>query len=158
MARPERGVLQGSDSRWPALHPSLCRARGQWTLQSGFDGTELLARPGIELVTVEPSAIRQAESKIAGCERCCSESEIPFNWILADALGKHGAFDFILSEPGRCPNCNATLSEKTLVEPQRVDLKLKRTHELCCHFPLTYLSSRFLEYVSILLKWPTYGS
>ena len=87
----------------------------QWTLQSGFDGVELLARPGIKLVTVEPSAIRQAELKIAGCERCRNdESEIPFNFVIADVLEKHGAFDFILSEPGRCPNCKAELSEKTL--------------------------------------------
>ena len=33
---------------------------GQWTLQSGFDGAELLARAGIEFVTVEPAAIRRA--------------------------------------------------------------------------------------------------
>jgi len=32
--------------------------------------------------------------------------------------GKHGAFDFILSEPGRCPNCKAELSEETLAELQ----------------------------------------
>src|SRR5688572_26782237 len=37
-------------------------ADNQWTLQSGFDGAELLARPGIELVTVEASAIRKAEA------------------------------------------------------------------------------------------------
>jgi hypothetical protein len=43
---------------------------GQWTLQSGYDGAELLARPGIEFVSVEPATIRIAESKIAGCERC----------------------------------------------------------------------------------------
>jgi hypothetical protein len=42
----------------------------QWTLQSGFDGAELLARPSIELIIVEPRAIREAESRIARCERC----------------------------------------------------------------------------------------
>jgi hypothetical protein len=90
-----------------------------WTLQSRFDGADLLGRPGIELVTVDPTAIRKAESKIAGCERCRGdEADQPFDWILADVLGKHGPFDFILSEPGRCPNCGAELSEKTLVEPQ----------------------------------------
>jgi uncharacterized protein with PIN domain len=46
------------------------------------------------------------------------ESEIPFNFFIADVLEKHGAFDFMLSENGRCPNCNGELSEKTLVEPQ----------------------------------------
>src|SRR5688572_26366163 len=78
----------------------------EWTLQSGFDGAELLSRPGIELITVDPTTIRKAESQIAGCERCRSEqSEIPFDCILADVLGKHGAYEFILGEPGRCTNC-----------------------------------------------------
>jgi hypothetical protein len=77
-----------------------------WTLQSGFDGADLLVRPGIEVVAVEPSAIRQAESKIAECERCRGdEADHPFDFILADILSKHGAFDFILSEPAHCPNC-----------------------------------------------------
>jgi len=71
------------------------------------------------LVTVEPATIRTAESKIAGCERCRNyELDIPFNFVIADVLEKHGAFDFILSGAGRCPNCNGELSEKTLVEPQ----------------------------------------
>jgi hypothetical protein len=91
----------------------------EWTLQSGFDGAELLARTSITLVTVEPQAIREAERRIAGCERCRPEhSELPFDWILADVLAKHGAYEFILTEPGRCPNCRAELSEKTLIEPQ----------------------------------------
>src|SRR6476469_8576583 len=59
--------------------------KDQWTLQSGFDGAELLARPGIELVTVEPAAIRKAEAHIAGCERCrVDEADHPFDCILAD--------------------------------------------------------------------------
>jgi hypothetical protein len=95
------------------------RETGQWTLQSGFDGAELLARPGIEFVTVEPAAIRRAESKIAGCERCRGdEADHPFDCILADVLGKHGAFEFMLTGTAHCPNCRAKLTEKTLVEPQ----------------------------------------
>ena len=91
----------------------------QWTLQGGFDGAEQLARPGIELITVEPSAIRRAESKIAGCERCRGdEADHPFDCILADVLGKLGAFEFMLTETAHCPNCKAELTEKTLVEPQ----------------------------------------
>ena len=38
--------------------------------------------------------------------------------ILADVLGKHRAFEFVLSEPARCPNCRGDISEKTQVEPQ----------------------------------------
>lgn len=90
----------------------------QWTLQSGFDGAELLARPGVEIVAVDPATIRRAESQIAGCERCRpQEAELPFDWILADVMPKHGGVEFILSEPGRCPNCGAAIDEKTLVEP-----------------------------------------
>src|SRR5678816_3580404 len=85
----------------------------EWSLQSGFDGAELLARTSITLVTVEPQAIRESEQRIAGCERCRPEhSELPFDWILADVLAKHGAYEFILTEPGLCPNCKSALTEK----------------------------------------------
>jgi hypothetical protein len=71
------------------------------------------------LVTVEPGAIRTAESRIAGCERCRSdEADHPFDCILADLLEKLGAYEFLLTETARCPNCKAHLTEKTLVEPQ----------------------------------------
>ena len=94
-------------------------ATSEWTLQNAFDGAELLARTSITLVSVEPLAIRESEQRIAGCERCRPEhSELPFDWILADVLAKHGAYEFILSEPGQCPNCKAEVSEKTLVQPQ----------------------------------------
>ena len=91
----------------------------EWTLQSGFDGGELLARPGIELITVEPKSIREAESKIAGCERRRGdEAHLPFDWILADVLDKRGPYEFVLSEVALCPNCREPVSEKTLVEPE----------------------------------------
>jgi hypothetical protein len=44
----------------------------EWTLQSGFDGDELLARPSIRLVTVDADLIRQAEKEIESCEHCHS--------------------------------------------------------------------------------------
>ena len=66
----------------------LLRYDGQadeWTLQSGFDGDELLQRPGIEIVTVGPDALRRAESLIESCEHCHpDDAEIPFDWILAE--------------------------------------------------------------------------
>jgi hypothetical protein len=40
----------------------------EWTLKSGFDGDELLMRPSIELVTVDPDVIRRAEKEIEFCE------------------------------------------------------------------------------------------
>lgn len=85
----------------------------EWTLRSGFDGDALQARPSIELISVDSKAIREAESKIAGCEQCRpEESEIPFDWILADVLDKRGPFEFLLAETARCPNCRAALLEK----------------------------------------------
>ena len=52
---------------------------GEWTLQNGFDGTELLARPNVEVITVAAQVIRQAESQIIGCEHCRpEEAEVPF--------------------------------------------------------------------------------
>jgi hypothetical protein len=41
----------------------------QWTLQTGFDGDALLARPSMQLISIEPAAIHEAEFKIAACER-----------------------------------------------------------------------------------------
>ena len=89
----------------------------EWTLQSGFDGDELLARPGIELISVDAKAIREAESRISGCERCqTDEADLPFDWILAEVLGKAGPVEFVMAEPARCPNCRREILEKTLVE------------------------------------------
>jgi hypothetical protein len=45
----------------------LLRYDGQtdeWTLQSGFDGDELLARPSVEFVMVDAGVIRRAEKLI----------------------------------------------------------------------------------------------
>jgi hypothetical protein len=36
----------------------------EWTLQSGFDGDEFLAGPGIELVTVDPVTAQRAAQQI----------------------------------------------------------------------------------------------
>ena len=94
---------------------------GEWTLQSGFDGTAMLTRTSIVLVTVKPQEIRAAEKRIKGCEQCRPEhSELPFDSILAELLGKRGAYAFILIEPGNCPKCDAALLEKTLVEPRGI--------------------------------------
>jgi hypothetical protein len=108
----------------------------QWTVESGFDGDALLARPSIQPITVEPKGIRAAESKIAGCERCRpDESEIPFDWILADIIGKRGSYEFVPAETARGPNCRAEVLEKTLIEPQggiEVEVKhLTRSSDYC---------------------------
>ena len=56
----------------------------EWTLQGGFDGDELLVRPSIQLVTVDPATAKKAEQQIESCEHCHpDDAEIPFDWILA---------------------------------------------------------------------------
>jgi hypothetical protein len=52
----------------------------EWTLQSGFDGDELLVRPGIELVTFDAIIAKKAEQQIESCEHCHpDDAEIPFD-------------------------------------------------------------------------------
>jgi hypothetical protein len=91
----------------------------EWTLQSGFDGDELLARPSIELVTVDPVTAKRAEQRIELCEHCHpDDAEIPFDWLLAEVMGKRGPYEFVLSESACCPNCAQNIKEKTFVEPK----------------------------------------
>jgi hypothetical protein len=91
--------------------------KDEWTLQSGFDGDELLLRPGIQLVTVHPATAKEAEQQVESCEHCHPENaQIPSDWLLAEVTEKRGAVDFVLSEPARCPNCKHPITEKTLVE------------------------------------------
>jgi hypothetical protein len=88
-----------------------------WTLQSVFDGDELLGRPSIKLITVNADVIRRAERQIESCEHCHpDDAEIPFDWLLAEITGKRGPYEFILSELARCPNCKHLVTEKTLVD------------------------------------------
>jgi hypothetical protein len=91
----------------------------EWTLQSGFDGDELLARPSIELVTVDSVIAKKAKQQIESCEHChFDDAEIPFDWLLAEVTGKRGPYEFILGELARSPNCKHEINEKTLVEPK----------------------------------------
>jgi len=54
----------------------------EWTLQSGFDGDELLIRPSIQLVTVDPATTKKAEQQIESCEHCHPDhAEIPGAWL-----------------------------------------------------------------------------
>ena len=93
----------------------------EWTLQSGFDGDDLFARPSIELVTVDSVISRKAEQQIESCEHCHpADAEIPFDWLLAEVTGRSGAVEFVLSEPARCPNCKRPITEKTLIEPKEI--------------------------------------
>jgi hypothetical protein len=58
------------------------------------------------LVTVDLATVQKAEQQIESCEHCHpDDAEIPFDWILAEVMGKRGPIEFILTEPVRCPYC-----------------------------------------------------
>ena len=89
----------------------------EWRLQSGFNGQELLVRPSVRLITVDAGVIRRAEKEIESCEHCHpDDAEIPFDWILRDVTGRHGPYEFVLSEPAHCSSCKHAVTEKTLVD------------------------------------------
>jgi hypothetical protein len=68
----------------------------EWTLQSGFDGDELLARPSIEQVTVDSLIVKNVKQQVESCDHCHPEdTEIPFDWILAEVAGRRGAVEFV---------------------------------------------------------------
>jgi hypothetical protein len=48
-----------------ALISKSGREGDEWTLQSGFDGDELFARPGIEFITVDAETMHRAEVSTA---------------------------------------------------------------------------------------------
>jgi len=72
----------------------------------------------IQLIAIGPNTLRRAEREIVFCEHCHpNDSEIPFDWLLTEVTGKRGPYEFILSEPARCPNCGCKIFEKTLIAP-----------------------------------------
>jgi hypothetical protein len=69
-----------------------------------------------ELLTVSREQAELAASEISGCEACSESAQIPFDWILADAMNRTGMYEFVLAEPVKCPLYHAPVSEKTLVD------------------------------------------
>jgi hypothetical protein len=96
----------------------------EWTLQSGFDGDELLARRNLQLMTVSADVIRRAERMLAGCETCAlDDAQVPFNWVLDKVTGSDPkTVDYLIIEPVHCPRCAESLTEYTLVDLKDDDL------------------------------------
>ena len=69
------------------------------------------------IVLIDPAILRKAEKLITSCDRCNPDAEIPFDWVLNRVTGSEpSATDYILECPGKCPNCQREILEKTLVE------------------------------------------
>jgi len=72
-------------------------------------------------VLIEADTIRRALAKVAACEHCSIDAEIPFDWILDRVLGRSGAnTDYVMSEPAKCPGCRREINEKTLILPGEI--------------------------------------
>ena len=111
-------VVAGDGKRYLLRHVHH-EVEDEWTLQSGFDGDELLKRPNIELIVVGDETIEKAEVCIRSCMTCDQEhADIPFNVIVAEFMGRIDNHDFILSSLPRCPACNSMICEETLVRPR----------------------------------------
>lgn len=92
--------------------------RDEWTLQSAYDGKESFARSEVQVITVDPAVIREAEKRIESCERCHpADAEWPFAAILDGITRRGGDTDYFMTEPARCPTCRREITEDTLVEP-----------------------------------------
>jgi hypothetical protein len=69
-----------------------------------------------EILSVPADIAARAAAEISCCEACSDDAELPFDWILADAMNRPGMFEFILAAPVRCPLCHGPVTEKTLVD------------------------------------------
>jgi len=68
------------------------------------------------VILIDETLLAEAQSLVAGCERCMSDSEMTFDYIL-DALTGYdpAATEYLLSHPAQCSHCGADITEKTLV-------------------------------------------
>ena len=72
------------------------------------------------LVAVSVRTIRKAEAMIRTCWWCDRGADTSFCCLLDWVTERSGAeTDYVMSEPARCPSCNAPVLEDTLVEWKR---------------------------------------
>jgi hypothetical protein len=90
----------------------------EWTLQSGFDADELMARPGIELITVEPRAIekRKRESPAVNAAEPMKLSFLSIG-LLPPFSTNVDLTNLQIADVAYCRNCLAVITEKMLVQP-----------------------------------------
>jgi hypothetical protein len=68
------------------------------------------------LVLVDGETVRLAQQFISGCENCCPEAEMNFDYILDEITGSDPTVtEYIMSEAATCPECSNRITEKTLV-------------------------------------------
>ena len=64
MVRTVSDVLQSPQTEGKTYLLRYDEHKDEWTLESGFDGEELLARPSIQIVTFDSTIVERAEQQI----------------------------------------------------------------------------------------------
>jgi hypothetical protein len=73
---------------------------------------------GVELLTIGEKTLGKAHRRFLGCEKCDALASTPFNLILEDVVGcTENYIEYLLPEAAKCPNCNNSVFEATLVRP-----------------------------------------
>ena len=69
------------------------------------------------LISISRATLLRAQSDINGCEACSERADRPFTWVL-DRVSEQDqtVVDYLLSEPAKCPRCQAPVLGETLVE------------------------------------------
>ena len=110
--------VRAKDGRRYLLRHVELEQEDLWTLQSDYDGDELLKRPAIALIVVGEDTLATAEKSVSSCAYCDPDhADIPFNILVAEIVGRMDNHDFFLSELPRCPRCKVAIDEETLVVP-----------------------------------------
>lgn len=47
-------------------------------------------------LSVPPDVAARAAAEISGCEACSESAELPFDWLIADAMNRPGMYEFVL--------------------------------------------------------------
>ncbi len=68
------------------------------------------------MVLIDAALVEDTQRMLVGCESCSEAAAIPFDYILDRLTGSDPRVtDYILEIPGRCLQCGAAITEKTLV-------------------------------------------
>jgi len=68
------------------------------------------------VVLIDETTVIQVLAVVGGCERCSENATLPFDYLLDGFTGSDPTVtEYMMHKPGKCPNCNEPITEKTLV-------------------------------------------
>ena len=72
----------------------------------------------MHIVLVEDAQLLEAQAFVIACERCASNAEISFEYLLDAVTGcDPSVTEYVMSHRAKCPQCLREITEKTLVIP-----------------------------------------